>query len=205
MRIWEIHTYSIATHDMLFFGRQTSPAVGPVRHPNVPGSMEIPSIALESKHHHISRIDSHSIELHGWQVRVQRQKKQYSRFFADVEHGSPENALDAAKTYRDELMAELPASGSNPQAAAFARNKSGVRGLWVASKGNGTLYVQVGLRDENGRLHSSSFSLSRFGPRKALWNAVAALNRLQRKLGMPEQEPTHMFQAAFRYVHERAV
>ncbi|MEM1094442.1 MAG: hypothetical protein AAGJ10_07540 [Bacteroidota bacterium] len=167
--------------------------------------MEVSSVVPQVKHHHISRIDSHSIELHGWQVRVQRQKKQHSRFFPDLDHGSAEAALEAAKRYRDTLMAALPASASDPRAAAFARNKSGVRGLWVASKGNGTLYVQVGLRDDDGRLHSSSFSLSRFGPRKALWNAVAALNRLQRKLGLPEEEPTHMFQAAFRYVHDRAV
>lgn len=165
------------------------------------GSVSTPQLP---KHNNISRIDSPSIDLHGWQVRVQRQGKQHSRFFADRDFSERNEALFQAITYRDRLIAELPASASDPSKAALARNKSGVRGLWVASKGSGSLYVQVGLRDAKGKLHSRSYSLDRLGARRALWNAVVALNKIQIKLGYEVLEPNAMFQTAYPYVSERA-
>lgn len=160
-------------------------------------------ISQTPKHNNISRIDSPSIDLHGWQVRVQRQGKQHSRFFADRDFSERSEALFQAILYRDQLIAELPASASDPSKAALARNKSGVRGLWVASKGSGSLYVQVGLRDNQGKLHSRSFSLDRLGSRRALWNAVVALNKIQAKLGYEVLEPNAMYQTSYPYVNER--
>jgi len=157
------------------------------------------------RHNNISRIDSPSIDLHGWQVRVQRQGKQHSRFFADRDFTERSEALFQAIIYRDQLISQLPASASDPSKAALARNKSGVRGLWVASKGSGSLYVQVGLRDTRGKLHSRSFSLDRLGPRRALWNAVVALNKIQERLGYDILEPNAMYQTAYPYVNERTM
>lgn len=44
---------------------------------------------------------------HGWQVRITRDKKNYSRSFADSIFGSPEASLEAAKKFRDERFEEL--------------------------------------------------------------------------------------------------
>lgn len=158
----------------------------------------------KQKNRNISRIDSPGINLHGWQVRVQRQGKQYSKFFPDRDYdGSWEDAIEAAKVYRDELVGSLPASGSDPTAAAMARNKSGVRGLWVASKGAGALYVQVGLRDDKGKLHSKSFSITKLGASDALWKGAQALNEIQKQLGEPIEEPKSMHEKALPYVEKR--
>jgi hypothetical protein len=158
----------------------------------------------KQKNRNVSRIDSPGINLHGWQVRVQRQGKQYSKFFPDREYeGSWEDALEAAKVYRDDLVKKLPASGSDPTAAAMARNKSGVRGLWVASKGAGALYVQVGLRDDAGKLHSKSFSITKLGASKALMRAAEALHEIQKELNQPVEDPQEMHDKALPYVEKR--
>ena len=151
----------------------------------------------------IARIESPSIDLFGWQVRVQRRGTKHTRFFSDREYGSPDAALSEAESFRDELIQQLPASESDPAKAALAKNKSGVKGLWVAGKGNGRLYVQVGLRDAAGKLHSRSFPVEPDNIRKALWPAVTALQKIQRDTGAEQLEPMAMYEAAYRYVFKR--
>ena len=54
----------------------------------------------------ISRYDSDAKRMHGWQVRVQWDGQSAYKRFADGVYGSPEESLDAAIEWRNEMEAE---------------------------------------------------------------------------------------------------
>jgi len=56
-----------------------------------------------SKRHHLTRIDN------GWWVRIQRQPRRISKFFADSRYGGSKGALAAATRARDAFLARNPA------------------------------------------------------------------------------------------------
>ena len=71
----------------------------------------------------IMRMDS--IRTHGWQVRIKRGRKVYSKFFSDRKLGSKRKSLAAAKLWRDEVIRmrghakrgiQIPAKEKIPQA-----------------------------------------------------------------------------------------
>ena len=55
-----------------------------------------------SKRHHLTRIDN------GWWVRIQRQPRRISKFFADSTHGGNKGALAAATKARDAFLTKNP-------------------------------------------------------------------------------------------------
>ena len=55
----------------------------------------------------VSRYDSEEKRMHGWQARVQWDGQFAYKRFADGVHGGPEEALEAAIEWRDEMEEEF--------------------------------------------------------------------------------------------------
>lgn len=163
---------------------------------------------MSADRHHITRIDITPDEenpkrssTHGWQVRVRRQGKRVTKFFADRKHGGRDEALEVAKVYRDELLEELPEPDDPVKRSAEARSRSGVAGLNLTLKdiGNGTKkpYVQLSWIDLTGKRRSASFSAEKWGLRRAIWNACLRLHKAHEEKGEAESDPYSMFKTAY--------
>ena len=150
--------------------------------------------------HHITRIDIEPSEAyprrhptHGWQVRARRDGKRLSKFFADAKHDGRDGALCAAKTYRDQLLSDMP---DTPQKPRKAWSNTGVVGLSVREKDEGAkprLYVQLNWIDASGKRRAASYSVEKWGLRRALWNGCLRLYRERQEAGYPVEEPHVMF------------
>ncbi|MDX1546357.1 MAG: AP2 domain-containing protein [Rhodothermales bacterium] len=156
--------------------------------------------------HHITRIDIEPdadhpkrSPTHGWLVRVRRQGERVSKFFSDKKFGGRENALKAhAIPYRDHLLDELPDPDDPVRRSAEARSHSGVVGLHFLHKdiGNGTKkpYIQLSWIDAGGKRHSASYSIEKWGLRRAVWNGCV---RLYKERPENPREPYEMFRIAY--------
>lgn len=81
----------------------------------------------------VIRIDSDST--HGWQVRVYRHGKTYSKLFSDRRHGGKEESFQQASAYRNELeeqVAALPEAA--PRRRLIRSNKNNVTGVIGVSR-----------------------------------------------------------------------
>ena len=153
--------------------------------------------------HHITRIDIEPSEAHpkrhpthGWQVRARRDGKRLSKFFADAKHDGREGTLEAANAHRDRLLEELP---DEPQKPRKAWSNTGVVGLSVREKDEGArskLYVQLNWVDAAGKRKAGSYSVEKWGLRRALWNGCLKLYRERQAAGYPVEEPHVMFARA---------
>ena len=153
--------------------------------------------------HHITRIDIEPSEehpgrhpTHGWQVRVRRDGERLSKFFADSKYESREAAVEAAIAYRDKLMASIPEGPTKPRKAW---SNTGVVGLSVREKtdgGRSKLYVQLNWVNAEGKRKAGSFSVEKWGLRRALWNGCLKLYRERKSAGYPVEEPHVMFARA---------
>ncbi len=166
-----------------------------------------PIVAVEADdsvdRHHVTRIDIEPSArypkrhpTHGWQVRARRAGTRESKFFADARHESAEGALAAAIAYRDRLLASLPESDALPRRAW---SNTGVVGLSVREKEEGRrpkLYVQLNWIDASGQRRASSYSVDKWGLRRALWNGCLRLYREREAAGAPVEEPHVMFARA---------
>ena len=161
---------------------------------------------MAEKHHHITRIDIEPSgsypkrhPTHGWQVRVRRDGKRLSKFFADARYEGQDGALEAAIHYRDGLLAELPAPDARPRKAW---SNTGVIGLSVREKAGaeeGTApktYVQLNWIDAEGKRRGASYSVEKWGLRRALWNGCERLHEERQAAGRPVEEPHIMFARA---------
>lgn len=159
--------------------------------------------ASQRRLHHITRIDIEPSgehprrhPTHGWQVRHRRDGRRLSKFFADARHDGREGALEAAIGYRDQLFAELPTPDPKPRKAW---SNTGVVGLSVREKSDGVrpkLYVQLNWMDSEGKRKASSYSVEKWGLRRALWNGCLRLYRERQEAGYPVEEPHVMFARA---------
>ena len=121
----------------------------------------------------VIRIDSDST--HGWQARVYRHGKTYSRLFSDRAYGGRDHAFEAAKRYRDELaaeVAELPAPPARRR--LIARNTSDADGVTGVSRthkrdrrGVRHEVYAVSWNPEPGVARGTSFSIKRYGEDRA--------------------------------------
>ncbi|MGB3542376.1 AP2 domain-containing protein [Rubrivirga sp.] len=153
--------------------------------------------------HHITRIDIEPSEehpgrhpTHGWQVRVRRDGDRLSKFFADAKFESQEAAVEAAIEYRDRLLASIPEGPTKPRKAW---SNTGVVGLSVREKAEGSkskLYVQLNWVNAEGKRKAGSFSVDKWGIRRALWNGCLKLYRERQEAGYPFEEPHVMFARA---------
>ena len=125
----------------------------------------------------VIRIDSDST--HGWQVRVYRDGKTYSKLFSDRKCGGREEAFAAARDYRTSLVeevADLPAV--EPRRRLVRRNRgntSGVVGISRTYKrdrrGVRHEVYAVSWNPEPGVARGTSFSIRRYGEDQAFQKA----------------------------------
>jgi hypothetical protein len=139
----------------------------------------------------ISRIDSGST--HGWFVRGYRNGKTYSKLFSDRKWGGKREALAEAKRFRESLQEELEKIPSKPRGRRVvyrdSRNSTGVLGVCRTAKrsANGTLNecYSVSWRPEPGVQKCTSFSIRKYGERKAFQLAVAHRKKMLREIHGP--------------------
>ena len=136
----------------------------------------------------ISRIDSGST--HGFFVRGYRNQKTYSKLYSDRKCGGKGKALTLAKEYRDELHEELEAMPKVPRqrriVASDSRNTTGELGVSRSTKTgpNGTKHecYSVSWRPEPGVHKCTSFSIKKYGEKKAFKMAVAHRRKMMREI-----------------------
>lgn len=136
----------------------------------------------------ISRIDSGST--HGWFVRGYKNGRTYSKLFSDKKWGTKAKALVAAKEYRATLQEELAQIPQKPRARRIvnrdSRNKTGVLGVSRTKKKSPTGAVSecfsVSWRPEPGVQKCTSFSIQKYGEKKAFEMAVALRMKKMREI-----------------------
>ena len=139
----------------------------------------------------ISRIDSGST--HGWFVRGYRNGKTYSRLISDRKSGGKGKAGNLAKSYRDELNHELESIQKKPLqrriVVSDSRNTSGELGVSRTIKmgPNGTKHecFSVSWRPEPGVQKCTSFSIKKYGEKKAFKLAVEHRRNMMREVHGP--------------------
>jgi len=139
----------------------------------------------------ISRIDSGST--HGWFVRGYRNGKTYSRLFSDLKCGGADEALEEARAYRDKLHGKLEELPQKPRARRIVlhdvRNTSGVLGVCRTTKkspsGSINECYSVSWRPEPGVQKCTSFSIRKYGEKKAFQLAVAHRRKMLKEIYGP--------------------
>jgi len=142
----------------------------------------------KNKNKGISRIDSGST--HGWFVRGYRNGKTYSKLFSDRKCGGKTKALNLAKEYRDQLNEELAAIPKKQRprriVTSDSRNTTGELGVSRTTKTgpNGTKHdcYSVSWRPEPGVQKCTSFSVKKYGEKKAFKLAVEHRRNMMREI-----------------------
>ena len=117
----------------------------------------------------IIRIDSDST--HGWQVRVYRHGKTFSRLFSDRKYPSRDAAFEAADAYRESLAREVASLPELPaRRRLIGRNRSNSTGVVGISRtfkrdrrGMRHEVYAVSWNPEPGVARGTSFSIRRYG------------------------------------------
>lgn len=133
----------------------------------------------KNKERGISRIDSGYTR--GWLVRGYKNGRTHSRLFSDGKYGGRIMAWEAALVYRDELLAYLSRMPSMPRKrhvmASGRQHLKGVPGVCrtVKRSAAGMQYAcySVSWRPEPGVQKSTSYSIRKYGEKKAYELAVA--------------------------------
>lgn len=139
----------------------------------------------------ISRIDSGST--HGYFVRAYRNRKVYSKLFSDRKCGGKTKAHKLAKAYLNELREHVANIPKEPRkrriVVSDSRNTTGELGVSrVTKKGpNGTKHecYSVSWRPEPGVQKCTSFSIKKYGEKKAFKLAVAHRRKMMREIHGP--------------------
>lgn len=142
----------------------------------------------KSKNKGISRIDSGST--HGWFVRGYRNAKVYSKLFSDKKCGGKQKAYNMAVSYRDDLIGEITQIPKKARGRRIVtsdrRNKTGVIGVCRTVKkspnGNSCDCYSVSWRPEPGIQRCTSFSIKKYGEKKAFQLAVAHRKKMERQI-----------------------
>lgn len=146
---------------------------------------------------HIYRIDHARSYTHSWLVTVQRRGVIYHRHFTDSVYGGKRKALEAAKAYRDHLIAKLrPLTWPEFCRIKKKNNRSGISGVTrIDTKENsrGTLYRRrywlaqwpIG----NRKAKMKKFSIKLYGERGAYEQAIRARQRALRSLAKTTMLP----------------
>ena len=139
---------------------------------------------------HIYRIDHELSKTHSWLVTVQRRGRVYHRHFTDTVYRGKRDALDAAKAYRDNLVACLrPLTRQERCRIRKKNNRSGVSGVTridVSEKSRGRSYRKrywlaqwpIG----GGKARMKKFSITRYGEREAFQWALRARQEALKRL-----------------------
>ncbi|MEO0453978.1 MAG: hypothetical protein AAFY98_07555 [Verrucomicrobiota bacterium] len=127
----------------------------------------------------ISRIDQPDKHNHGWFVRVTRNRRTFSEFFADKKHGGKAKSLVAAKEGYEKLRAKHPPMSRKDFAQIQRRrNSSGIVGVTRLTKvvrGKEYHFWQATWSPVRGEIHKKAYSISKYGEEKA--RLIAIRNR----------------------------
>lgn len=121
----------------------------------------------------VIRIDSDST--HGWQVRVYRHGRTYSKLFSDKKFGGRDTAFEEAVAYRDDLEQEIEAlPDSEPRRRLISQNKSNATGVLGISRtfkrdrhGRRHEVYAVSWNPRPGEARGTSFSIAKYGDEQA--------------------------------------
>jgi hypothetical protein len=142
-------------------------------------SKDGPTKGLHPDYRHIIRQEQTEKTTACWKVNLKRRSKYMHKYFPDVKYGGKENALEAAKAYRNSLMSAV----SESDYMLWRRNKkpstntSGIVGVgrYVVKYRKGKrLQWQAAWQDADGKQHCKIFLVSTHGERQAKALAIAA-------------------------------
>jgi hypothetical protein len=150
----------------------------------------------------IVRIDIDHRNTHGWQVRVTRHNERHTKFFSDSRYGGSDEAYAAAEKYRDQLIAELPEPLSGAEIAAQVRSTSGVPGIRL-SFSDGIPRIEADTLMEDGVRKVRSFSLRKWGLRKALWKACVWKAEATPNLSSSLQYTQKIYEVAYKNISKQ--
>ncbi len=127
----------------------------------------------------VIRIDSDST--HGWQVRVYRHGKTYSKLFSDRRQGGKEESFKQASAYRQDLEREVAAlPEAAPRRRLISSNKNNATGVVGISRtfkrdrrGIKHEVYAVSWNPEPGAARGTSFSTKKYGEDAAFKHACA--------------------------------
>ncbi len=103
----------------------------------------------------------------GYQVRVTRNKKQYSKFFSSKIKG----AKKLAKEYENELIKKLGPPVFNQIKQFPVRTNTGFRYISETINTNGKPSFRILIRNSEGRWKATDVSIEKYGKEKALKKA----------------------------------
>jgi len=122
----------------------------------------------------ILRVDHHYF--HGWHVCMKRRGQRFERYFSDRNAGHRGLALAQALAYRNKLLKELPPV--TKMKSTYLLNTTGIIGVSTSLQrtrgGRVVRYYRTSWRDASGQDHRRSFSVLKYGARKAKRLAIEA-------------------------------
>ena len=131
----------------------------------------------------ITRVDDDHKHMHCWIVHLQRKRRIWHRAFSDGVHGGKSHALEAARAFREKVLAShLPMTRAEYAAIRRKNNLSGVPGV---HRRDGNAGTTLGKRLEpacwiafwtlpDGKRAIRKFSIGKYGERSAFKHAKAA-------------------------------
>ncbi len=139
----------------------------------------------------ISRIDS--VTTHGWFVRGYKNGKTYPKLFSDLKCRGKRKAQKEARQFRDELYEKLVQIPTKPRGRRIVyrdvRNTSGVLGVNRRTQkspyGKISEHYSVSWRPSPGVQKGTSFSIRKYGEKKAFKLAVAHRRKMLREIHGP--------------------
>lgn len=135
-------------------------------------------MARKNPRRNISRIETTSKRGNvsgGWEVRLQRRGEQTGKYFSDLSYGGKRAALQAAKSFRDDLESQYERYTVEDLAEKpSVRNRSGVVGVRLHQqkdrRGEFDYYYWYWVAqwtDGHGRRRTKSFSVHQYGDDEA--------------------------------------
>ncbi len=126
------------------------------------------------KHRNICRIDSN--KTHGWYVRVNWKRKQFSKMFSDRINGGYASALLNAIAWRDRKKKEFGIPITDQYVVGAIRSNTGTQGVSLDKKRQAYIASWV---DAEGRPNNSSVSIRKYGEKEAFKKACAIRQKMQ--------------------------
>ena len=139
----------------------------------------------------ISGVDSG--RTHGWFVRGYKNGKTYAKLFSDRKYGGKRKAQILARQYREELYERLAQIPSKPHGRRIvyrdSRNSTGVLGVCRTAQRtpSGKVHERysVSWRPAEGVQKATSFSIRKYGEKRAFQLAVAHRRKMLRQIHGP--------------------
>ena len=127
----------------------------------------------------ICRLDNASLNRHGWLVQIQREGNNIKKMFSDSVLGGKQKAFAAAIEFRESIITSLSPAEYNLWHRTIVRrnNTSGIPGVGLYKRPNGTERWVACWTDENGSKKTRTYSVSIHGKRKAKQLAIAERQR----------------------------